>query len=473
MSASEKRGPETTGPGAGPNLALIVGSARSGTTLTRLLMDAHPEIGCPAEAAIPALLTQMARAWLGVHADQLPGVRGRKPKVPAAPTDEPAGLSVSERSPATAVKAPPFAQLSPRARDWLVRTVSVPMADYCSEHGKRIYCDKSINSVNHLPLVRELFPELRSVMVFRHVMDMVASGLEASPWGLTHYGFRPFVEAASGNTVAALANYWLSHAQRALAWEAAYPDECLRVRYEDLVLTPDETLRSVFDFLGVQADDAVLERAFARAQRSGPSDHKIGHTSGVHTDSLGRGKRVPVEMIPPPLLREVNRTLVRLGYEAVGEAWNTQAGGTGSAGDRVWSVRLTEVMGSARLEPADGVGSGNVALIADDQPGLRWVVDPMSGTVTRGDGDADQVVIGAAEDLVLMIAGEENPGILLRDGRVRHIATGTTVTEYEQLHRALHWIISELRESAEAARAWTPEGATHSNPISRPSAAWI
>jgi hypothetical protein len=33
-----------------PRLAVIVGAARSGTTLLRLILDSHPEIGCPPEA---------------------------------------------------------------------------------------------------------------------------------------------------------------------------------------------------------------------------------------------------------------------------------------------------------------------------------------------------------------------------------------------------------------------------------------
>src|ERR1700733_7994309 len=72
------------------DLALVVGAARSGTTLTRLLLDAHPEIGCPSEAGIPALMTHLARVWLMVNADDAvvqtpadPGVRGEDGDAPA------------------------------------------------------------------------------------------------------------------------------------------------------------------------------------------------------------------------------------------------------------------------------------------------------------------------------------------------------------------------------------------------------
>src|SRR6202035_3768632 len=80
-----------------PDLRLIVGAARSGTTLTRLLLDAHPEIGCPAEAGLPALMSHLAQVWLMVNADELgrsdaddPGQRGAEPEAPAR-WEEPAG----------------------------------------------------------------------------------------------------------------------------------------------------------------------------------------------------------------------------------------------------------------------------------------------------------------------------------------------------------------------------------------------
>jgi hypothetical protein len=38
-----------------------------------------------------------------------------------------------------------------------------------------------------------------------------------------------------------------------------------------------------------------------------------------------------------------------------------------------------------------------------------------------GDGEVDSVVIGTAEDLVHLFAKEENLGVLLRSGRIRHL----------------------------------------------------
>jgi hypothetical protein len=79
-------------------LALIVGAARSGTTLLRLTLDAHPEIGCPAEAGVPGLMAHMAQLWMTVDADITapatspdPGAAGPEKRVDAA-----GGASVAE-----------------------------------------------------------------------------------------------------------------------------------------------------------------------------------------------------------------------------------------------------------------------------------------------------------------------------------------------------------------------------------------
>jgi protein-tyrosine sulfotransferase len=368
---------------------LLVGAARSGTTLLRLLLDAHGEIGCLAEVGIPSLIEQLRRVWRML-------------------TDEGAASVTSD--------------LPDVHKEAIRRVILEAMNYYCARDGKRIYCDKSLDSVQHLESVRGIFPEARYLLLFRHAMDAVASGIEASPWGFHAYGYGPFVQSSPGNFVVGLANYWLWHVGHALAWEAAHPELCHRVRYEDLVRQPENTLAEIFGFLGVAADLSVLDRAFARvATATGPGDYKVCHTSEVHAASIGRGKRIPLGMIPPPLLEAVNAKLEALGYESLASSWNAEArpareGNSGRAGER-----LTELMSNVRIVPGRNGSVGTFAVVAEDDPQLRWVLDPAQGIVRQGDGEVEYVLIGGAGELVSMISGEENPGVLLRSGRVRHL----------------------------------------------------
>jgi hypothetical protein len=181
-------------------------------------------------------MAHMARVWATVSADTLnlsdmgdPGLRDADGNAPTR-WDEPGGGRGRQTGVPTGDSDGSHG-LPEVAREWILQAIQKPMTEYCAPHGKRIYCDKSLDSVWNLELVRTLFPEVRVVMVFRHVMDTVASGIEASPWGFNAYGYAPYVQTSPGNAVAALASYWLDHVNVALAWEKDHPELCHRVRY--------------------------------------------------------------------------------------------------------------------------------------------------------------------------------------------------------------------------------------------------
>ena len=185
-----------------PELALIVGAARSGTTLLRVLLDAHPEVACPAEAGLPGLMAHMAAVWRTIEADN--DRAGEDPGVPSDPRDLIGGLHGEENKPPAKTAALPLP-----ARQWIREAVTQPIQRYNWRGGKRLYVDKSLDSVFHLPTVEEVFPRSRYILLSRHVMDTIASGIEASPWGFQAYGYGPYVQASPHNVVAALASYFL------------------------------------------------------------------------------------------------------------------------------------------------------------------------------------------------------------------------------------------------------------------------
>lgn len=406
---------DTSGSCGAPDLALIVGAARSGTTLLRLMLDNHPEIGCPAEAGIPSLISTLGRVWWTIDADQTRSGTGDPPALKEE------RLQPLGNDQLALMGAPP--ELPPKARDETQRAALAVMRHYCERNGKHVYCDKSLDSVYHLEAVRQTFPDARYVLLFRHVMDTVASGIEASPWGFHAYGYLPFVQHSPDNLVAALVNYWLTHVDGALRWEDSHPELCHRIRYEDLVTAPEEVLVRLFGFLGVGTDVSVLETAFEKAAAAGgPGDYKVTFTSNVDARSIGHGKRVPVGMIPPPLLDRLNATLTVLGYEPLMKTWNAEplarAGGGGA-----WGARLADLMRNSHPRAlTDGNGAmGSFAVVAEDAADLRWVIEASGGTIRQGEGEVESVVTGTAEDLALLLSGEVNPGVLLRSGRIRHL----------------------------------------------------
>jgi protein-tyrosine sulfotransferase len=78
-----------------------------------------------------------------------------------------------------------------------------------------------------------VFPEAKFVCLYRHPMDVIASGIEASLWGLNGFGFDAYVASSPGNAVLALAQFWADNTAAILAVEQRFLDRCHRVWYED------------------------------------------------------------------------------------------------------------------------------------------------------------------------------------------------------------------------------------------------
>jgi protein-tyrosine sulfotransferase len=276
-----------------PVFVLCMG--RSGSTLLRLILDTHPDLACPPETNIPALCSQLAVVWSLIEGAPLALQRGdAPPKVPDAAI---AGIR---------------------------QTMDLMTAPYLKRRGKRQYCDKSLGTAPHTELLTRIYPATRFICLYRHPMDMISSGLEACPWGLSGYGFDQYIAGSPGNAVMALGRYWHDQAQGIAAVEETHPDLCHRVRYEDMVREPERTAAGIFDFIGVGQVPGIAQAVFAREhERFGPADHKIWHTGRISPDSIGRSDSVPVGLIPPPILESINELLGKLGYVPIDERWGT------------------------------------------------------------------------------------------------------------------------------------------------------
>jgi hypothetical protein len=158
-------------------------------------------------------------------------------------------------------------------------------------------------------------------------MDVVASGVEATPWGLNGYGFAEFAIRHPGNSVAAISNYWLSTVHDILAFEKEQPERCFRLRYEDFVSDPEQSTSQLLDFVQARPMPGITSRCFETSHdANGPGDQKIWVTSGINPDSIGRGRQVPVLALPPPLLEQINLALAELKYRTIDEKWNATIG---------------------------------------------------------------------------------------------------------------------------------------------------
>jgi hypothetical protein len=389
----------------------ILTTSRSGSTLLRFLLDSHPDLACPPETGISAACAQLARSW-----DALDNADSGERRLPTDPVD-----------------------LSPHAMQAIRAAVNDAFGEYLRRRGKGRWCDKSLDTYQFGELISQIYPEARFIVLTRHCMDVVASGVEACPWGVHRFGFDPFVAQYPGNSVAAVAAYWLSCTQANLAFAEKHPQSCHHVRYEDLVTAPEQVISAVFDFLGVDQVPGIAEACFRTPHEpDGPGDEKIWFTGAVHDDSIGRGTVVPAGALPPPLRLQVNEILAKLRYRPVDDNWNALLGrieprsdqtasglplgdidrtavdaAMGAIRDRIDSRRPDELDAIALQWPS--VTGTTVAIIVEsgsnDRDEVRWRFGPelpRPSDAEAGEPEITARLAGTAASWMSVLEGQSN-----------------------------------------------------------------
>jgi len=419
---------ETAGQRPDPVFVLCMG--RSGSTLLRFLLDAHPELACPPETSLPALCGQLSVVWSLIEGAPLAAERDAAP--PRVPDAAVAGIR---------------------------RMLDEMTGSYLARRGKRLFCDKSLGSARFAGLLTQIYPGARFVCLYRHPMDVIRSGVDACPWGLNGYGFDQYIVGSPGNAVLALARYWLDHASLINEVERTQPERCHRIRYEDLVQDPEEVMREVYAFIGVRPAPGIARACFSGdRERFGPADHKIWATSEISGDSVGRGESVPGGLIVPPVTAAINELAATLGYLPVDADWGTPGraadprvpdtirgltapfGGGPAPGSGV----LEECLRS-RLEDAGGRFAGQweqcaaekfliVSRTATGGGETQWLVDAAARTITVEDGadesqagdggkDEDDVtwsILGSPQSWEAVLSGQLNLHAALRHNDLRY-----------------------------------------------------
>lgn len=237
----------------------LTGCPRSGTTLLRRMVDAHPRI-----AVIPEI------GWIPRRYEQRDGVT-------------PEGLVGPELRHDLVVRGR-FGRYTklPMDPDELGRMLGIgPMryADliallfdrYGDARGKPIVGNKTPDYAGHVSTLHELWPHARFVHLIRDGRDVA---LSASSWRRAARLAERYTTWAE-DPVSTAALWWESHVRLGREQGVPLGGELYReIRYEDLVRDPSGTLRSLCDFLDVAFDEAMLRFHEGRARDDGDLDAK-------------------------------------------------------------------------------------------------------------------------------------------------------------------------------------------------------
>lgn len=224
----------------------IVGCLRSGTTMLRHVVDAHPQIAIVNETQWLPRLYRHRACVDGLDAD------GTASPAIIAELLQQERFSRLEVSSADLKGIFAVGQLIPYAE-----LVSRVLDAHGRAQGKDLVGEKSPGYVRFLPILHELWPRAKIVHLIRDGRDVCLSLLSWKPEKVARTV--GLFSSWQRDPIITAAVWWEWHVR--LGQEMAHvlgPDLYREVRYEDLVSNPTEECARLCTFLGLGYDDAML-----------------------------------------------------------------------------------------------------------------------------------------------------------------------------------------------------------------------
>jgi len=247
----------------------IVGCQRSGTTLLRLMLDSHQNISCGPETRFLQDFAKLtSESW-----DRL------------------------------SLYGFPKSYWLDKAAEFFDSF----QAEYAKSRGKTRWADKTPRYALSLAYINELFPTCQIVHVIRDGRDVVAS--HRARWGY-------------GSAVKAVEK-WPRYIRAARRVGDRLPDDrYIEIRYEDLVVDTESSLRQLLQFLGEPWDAAVLDYDSAPHDVAGRYEqfsksrrHDASEGGPVYRSRVGAHRREVDPFLRALIAVRAGSTLRALGYQ--------------------------------------------------------------------------------------------------------------------------------------------------------------
>ncbi|XP_038059083.1 protein-tyrosine sulfotransferase 1-like [Patiria miniata] len=257
-------------------LIFVGGFPRSGTTLMRALLDAHPDVRCGEETRLIPNLLQSRSKWVGNRVE--------KERLREAGIDD----------------------------EVIKNAVAAFVLEIMARHGepaKRL-CNKDPFVLSSLSYMHGVFPKGKYILMIRDgrasVHSMITRHVTITGYNMTSY--RECLTKWS-RTIEGMYNQCLQEG----------PEVCLPVYYEQLVLHSEDWMRKILEFLDLPWDDVVLHHESAVGKPGGISLSKTEKSTDQVIKPINKGALTKwVGHIPPDVMADINTIapmLTRLGYD--------------------------------------------------------------------------------------------------------------------------------------------------------------
>jgi Sulfotransferase family len=204
----------------------VVGMNRSGTTLLRMMLDAHPQLTIPPETHFVPDVIKACREDGATPEDALAAMKSAR---------EWGDFGFSDEEMLARLRALPKLRPGPAVRTFYEA--------YMTQQGKQRWGEKTPTYVQKMKLIQRALPEARFVHVIRDGRDVALSVLDRTVRDLT-----------AGD----VAKRWQKKITKARE-DAPQLEHYMEIRYEDLILNTEPVLRSVVEFIDLPWDDAMLD----------------------------------------------------------------------------------------------------------------------------------------------------------------------------------------------------------------------
>ncbi len=265
---------------------VILGHPRSGTTLTRRLLNNHSRIACPPETHLfsaCARFLESERTAAGLDIGVL------------------AGLSFIGCEDENIIN---------RLREFAFSFLT----DFARENSKHRWAEKTAFDAFHINYIEQFCAdEVQYIGIVRHPLDVAMSTINfCESMGFYPRDLHKYIREYS-HPLEAFVHSWLDVSSSLVSLAAKSENMCRIFRYEDLISSTQNTMTDLLAFLGEDYENGILDN-LTTEKEVGFGDHKGYQRKNIDNESVGRWFNLPQYQIAE-FAPKLNPMLSQLGYD--------------------------------------------------------------------------------------------------------------------------------------------------------------
>jgi protein-tyrosine sulfotransferase len=268
---------------------IVLGTPRSGTTLLRRLLGAHPNVACMGETSLLGACARFLESEKIAEGVEIGVVSGLGH----------AGIAREEV----------LARLRELAFSF--------HREHAAKAGKPRWAEKTAFDAFHVERIEELCGEHAYFLcVIRHGLDVACSLQELSDKNGGYLRELHAYVQRHPRPLEAFTHAWVDTTRAIRAFASHHPKNALLLRYEDLVRDPQTVLTRALEFVGEQFRAGMIASSMRAAEDLGLGDWKTYARDTIGGESIGRWKTLS-RWTASALGSIANATLVECGYDPV------------------------------------------------------------------------------------------------------------------------------------------------------------